>query len=145
MNKLKIIIACDEQNPVFDHLATYLEEKSHNVTRAGAMVDEASQWHWAVIGAEAAKRVSDGEFDRAILMCWSGTGISMAANKIVGARAALCWDTETAKLARKWNDANILCLSQRFTSQALAEEIVDAFLAGEFDGEGPNQVDKLQD
>ncbi len=91
--------------------------------------EERDDWAWA--SEAAARDVAEGRADQAVVACWTGTGASIAANKVAGARAALCADAETASGARKWNDANVLALSLRTTSEALLEEILDAWFAGE--------------
>ena len=73
--------------------------------------------------------VLEGECDTGIACCWTGTGVCIAANKVTGARAALCWDAATARGARLWDYANLLALSLRYTSQVMAEEIMQAWLA----------------
>ena len=80
---------------------------------------------------ELARDVAEGAADQGIVCCWTGTGASIAANKVPGVRAALCGDAETARGARRWNDANVLALSLRSTSQPVLEEILDAWFAGE--------------
>src|SRR5205085_8186379 len=86
---------------------------------------ERDDWAWA--SEAAARDVASGEAEQAVVCCWTGTGASIAANKVPGVRAALCGDAETARGARKWNDANVLALSLRSTSEALLEEILDAW------------------
>lgn len=140
---MKLIVASDEKTNLSQSVSQYLKEKDHQVILMGDLVRENGKW--AEIGKEAALKVAKGEADQAILFCWSGTGICMAANRIKGARAALCWDAETARLARKWDDANILCMSLRYTSENLAEEILDAWFSTKFDEEGLNEVHKLDD
>ncbi len=139
---MKIVVASDEKTYLTDKVIKYLKEKGHELILLGALVDEKND-RWAEIGKEAAEKVARGEVDQGILFCWSGTGICMAANRIKGVRAALCWDAETARLARKWDDANVLCLSLRFTSKALAKEILDTWFGTKFDEEGLNEVRKL--
>jgi ribose 5-phosphate isomerase B len=78
---------------------------------------------------EVAEQVSVGKYNQAVLFCWTGTGISLAANKVRGIRAALCHDAETAKGARKWNDANILAMSLRTVSEQVAKEILDSWFS----------------
>jgi ribose 5-phosphate isomerase B len=78
--------------------------------------------------------VATGEFDRGIVCCWTGTGASIAANKVRGVRAALCGDAQTAAGARKWNDANVLALSLRTMSDAVAVEIADAWVETDYAG-----------
>lgn len=140
---MKIILAADEKTNLTDSIQEYLKEKGHEVTLLGDLSDESKKWHWAEISQEAAKIVANAENTQGIFLCWSGTGISIAANKIKGIRAALCWDAETARLARKWNNANVLCMSLRFTSETVAKEIMDMWFTTEFDEEGLNQVEKL--
>ncbi|HEY4823634.1 MAG TPA: RpiB/LacA/LacB family sugar-phosphate isomerase, partial [Solirubrobacteraceae bacterium] len=90
---------------------------------------ERSDWAWA--SEAAARDVAEGRAEQAIVACWTGTGASIAANKVPGVRAALCADAPTAQGARRWNDANVLALSLRSTSQAELLEILDAWFAGE--------------
>jgi ribose 5-phosphate isomerase B len=78
---------------------------------------------------EVAQGVANGVFEMGVLFCWTGTGISLAANKVKGIRAALCNDAETAAGARKWNDANVLAMSLRSTSEQVAKEILEAWFA----------------
>lgn len=105
-----------------------LESRGHSVTKFGALADgDRVDWAWS--GEAAARDVATGPADQAIVCCWTGTGVSIAANKVRGARAALCADAATAEGARKWNDANILALSLRTTSRAELNEILDAWFA----------------
>jgi ribose 5-phosphate isomerase B len=82
------------------------------------------------VGRTVAEAVAGGEADFGVLCCWTGTGVSIAANKVPGIRAALCADAQTAQGAREWNDANVLCLSIRATSAAVAGEMLTAWFAG---------------
>ena len=123
----------------------YLESKRHKLVLLGNLVNEKKKWKWAEIGKEAAQKVVSSKVDQGILFCWSGTGICMAANRFKGARAALCWDAETARLARKWDNANILCMSLRYTSEKVAQEILDAWFSTEFDEEDLNEAHKLDE
>ena len=92
----------------------------------GALSDEErDDWAWA--SEAAARDVADGRAEQGIVCCWTGTGASIAANKVAGVRAALCADAETARGARKWNDANVLALSLRTTSEAVLAEILDGW------------------
>lgn len=99
----------------------------HEVTRFGAF--DMANAPWPKVAAEVATTVANGKADLGILFCWTGTGISLAANKVKGIRAALCNDAETAAGARKWNDANVLALSLRSTSEQVAKEILDAWFS----------------
>ncbi len=85
-------------------------------------------------GALVGRAVASGEVERGVLICGSGIGISMAANKIAGVRAALCWNEETARLAREHNDANILCFGARFIEPAMAARMVSVFMETDFAG-----------
>lgn len=140
---MRVIFGSDEQTVVTDAITAWLRENGHAVTEIGHLVDEGGKWKWAEIGRATGEAVAAGKADAGIVCCWSGTGVAMAANRINGARAALCWDAETATLARKWDDANILALSLRFTSETVAQEILAAWFAGRFDEEGLGQVAKL--
>jgi ribose 5-phosphate isomerase B len=121
---MKIAVAADERTGIADVLAEELRKRGHEPIPHGALNDdERDDWAWA---SEAA----DGRADQGIVCCWTGTGASIAANKVPGVRAALCGDAETADGARKWNDANVLALSLRTTSPALLSEILDAWFAG---------------
>ena len=140
---MKLVIASDEKTHLTNSVVSYLKKKDHKLTLLGDLVDKKKRWKWVDIGVEAAKKVVSSKADYGIVFCWSGTGITMAANKVKGARAALCWDKETASLARKWDDANILGMNLRATSESVAKEIIDAFLSTEFDEESLNQAHKL--
>ena len=85
-------------------------------------------------GASVGRAVASGEVERGVLVCGSGIGISIAANKVPGVRAALCWNEETAKLAREHNDANVLCIGARFISPELAARMIRVFMEANFAG-----------
>lgn len=140
---MKAIITSDEKTILTDAVAEYLKEKGHEVVLHGALIERNDKW--AEIGKEAAEKIMRGEADTGIFFCWSGTGICMAANKVDGVRAALCWDEETVKLARKWDDANILCLSLRYISEEEVKKMLDAWFATEFNEEGLSQAHKLDE
>jgi ribose 5-phosphate isomerase B len=127
---MRISIAADELAGVAQALAPQLQRRGHSTIAHGALGDgERSDWAWA---AEAAARdVAEGRAEQAIVCCWTGTGASIAANKVASVRAALCPDAATADGARRWNDANVLALSLRSTSEAELAEILDAWFAGE--------------
>lgn len=128
---MRIAIAADERTGIAEALAGELERRGHEVvSQHGALTaDERDDWAWA--SEAAARRVAEGEADQAVVCCWTGTGASIAANKVDGVRAALCGDAQTAEGARRWNDANVLALSLRTTTAALLEEILDAWLASD--------------
>ena len=127
---MRISVAADERTGVADAVVEELRRRGHDPLVHGALnADERDDWAWA--SEAAARDVADGRADQAVVCCWTGTGASIAANKVGGIRAALCGDAETARGARRWNDANVLALSLRSTSPALLEEILDAWFEGE--------------
>jgi ribose 5-phosphate isomerase B len=127
---MKIAIAADEMTGIAPALAGALEDRGHQILAHGVFAErERDDWAWAA--ETAARDVAAGRAEQAIVCCWTGTGASIAANKVPGIRAALCADATTAAGARRWNDANVLALSLRTTSAAELEEILDAWLAGE--------------
>jgi ribose 5-phosphate isomerase B len=123
---MRIAIAADERTGIADALVDQLQARGHELILHGAYApQERPDWAWA--SENAARDVAAGRAEQAIVACWTGTGASIAANKVRGIRAALCGDAPTAAGARKWNDANVLALSLRATSQAELEEILDAW------------------
>jgi len=127
---MRIAVAADEKTGVAQAVVDELRRRGHEVRPHGALTDdERDDWAWA--SEAAARDVAEGVADQAVVCCWTGTGASIAANKVEGVRAALCADAETARGARKWNDANVLALSLRTTSDALLGEILDAWFEGE--------------
>jgi ribose 5-phosphate isomerase B len=125
---MRFSVAADERVGVADAVVEQLRERGHDVTTHGALIDaERDDWAWA--SEAAARDVAEGRADQAVVCCWTGTGASIAANKVAGVRAALCTDAQTADGARRWNDANALALSLRATSEAELAEILDAWLA----------------
>ena len=125
---MRIAVAVDELTGVAEIVPEALRARGHEPVLHGALAPgERADWAWA--SELAARDVVDGRVDQAVVCCWTGTGASIAANKVRGARAALCADAETAAGARRWNDANVLALSLRTTSAAQLEEILDAWFA----------------
>jgi ribose 5-phosphate isomerase B len=125
---MRIALAADELTGVAGEIAQSLRRRGHRVLLHGALAQgERDDWAWA--SEAAARDVADGRADQALVCCWTGTGASIAANKVGGVRAALCADAPTAAGARRWNDANVLALSLRSTSAALLEEILDAWFS----------------
>jgi ribose 5-phosphate isomerase B len=125
---MRISVSADERTGVAEAVADALRARGHDVLEHGALRDgERPDWAWA--SEAAARDVADGRADQAVVCCWTGTGASIAANQVPGIRAALCGDAETAAGARRWNDANVLALSLRTTSEALLGEILDAWFA----------------
>ncbi len=123
---MKIAVGSDERNVTTDAVVEALRQRGIDVELHGPLNGEGKEW--AEVSEEVARAVSDGGAERGIVFCWTGTGCSIAANKVGGVRAALCTDAETARGARRWNDANVLAMSLRLTTPILAREIVDAFL-----------------
>ncbi len=123
---MRIAVSSDMDTPVARRVIEELEARGHEPTSHGALAaGERSDWAWA--SERAAREVADGTADQGVVCCWTGTGASIAANKVSGVRAALCGDAETARGARAWNDANVLALSLRSTSEALLGEILDGW------------------
>jgi ribose 5-phosphate isomerase B len=126
---MKVSVAADERTGVADAVVSELERRGHEPIVHGALSDEErDDWAWA--SEAAARDVAAGRADQGIVCCWTGTGASIAANKVPGIRAALCGDADTAGGARRWNDANVLALSLRTTSEAMLGEILDAWFSG---------------
>ncbi len=128
LTAMRICVSSDMATGVAEILPTELERRGHEVFVAGALSEtDRADWAWA--SEAAARKVTEEQFDQAIVCCWTGTGASIAANKVAGIRAALCVDAETAAAARKWNDANVLAISLRLTSPATLSEILDAWFS----------------
>ena len=135
---MRISVAADERTGVADAVVEELRRRGHEPLLHGALsVEERDDWAWC--SEAAARDVAEGRAEQAVVCCWTGTGASIAANKVAGVRAALCADAETARGARRWNDANVLALSLRATSPALLEEILD----GWFDGAPSEDADDV--
>jgi ribose 5-phosphate isomerase B len=127
---VKIAVAADERTGVAEAVVDELRRRGHEPILHGALnEDERDDWAWA--SEAAARDVVEGRAEQGIVCCWTGTGASIAANKVPGIRAALCGDAETARGARRWNDANVLALSLRATSEAVLDEILDGWFGGE--------------
>ncbi len=133
---MKLSVGSDMDMHVARVVFDKLREGGHEVVVYGPVVDQKILW------PEVARRVAEdvvaGRADEGVLFCWTGTGVSMAANKVPGIRAALCDDAETARGARLWNKANVLCMSLRRTSEVVAEEILDKWFETEYQ---PNEED----
>ena len=127
---MRIAVSSDERTGVASAVVEQLRARGHEPVGHGAL-SEAERDDWAWASEAAARDVAEGRAEQAVVCCWTGTGASIAANKVRGVRAALCGDAATAEGARRWNDANVLALSLRTTSEALLEEILDAWFAAE--------------
>ena len=134
---MRIAFGTDERTEVTDSITARLAEWGHE----GVVVGEGEPW--PDVGRRIGEAVAGGEAARGVVCCWTGTGVSMAANKVPGVRAALCTDAETARGARRWNDANVLALGLRLTTATVAEELLDAFLASDFDPGEATEIAKL--
>jgi ribose 5-phosphate isomerase B len=125
---MRVAVAADERVGIAAAVLEELRERGHEPIPHGALSEsERDDWAWA--SESAARDVADGRAEQGIVCCWTGTGASIAANKVPGVRAALCGDARTAEGARRWNDANVLALSLRTTSQAELIEILDAWFS----------------
>ena len=122
----KIAVGSDERTSVTDSVVDHLRRAGADVELHGPL--NGRPMDWVDVGREVGERVASGACQQGVLFCWTGTGVSIAANKVPGIRAALCGDAQTARGARKWNDANILVMSLRATPEAVAKEICDAWL-----------------
>jgi ribose 5-phosphate isomerase B len=133
---MRIAIGSDERTHLTDVVVADIQRRGHDVTLFGPLAGR--EQYWPAVAQEVAEEVTAGKADEAILFCWTGTGISLAANKVPGIRAALVQDAETARGARLWNKANVLCLSLRATSEVVAQEILEAWFNNAYE---PNEVD----
>lgn len=134
---MKFLIGTDEAREVVEHVARHLRSRGHEATLLPAIT-------WGEMATTVARRVASGEFDHGIVCCWTGTGASIAANKVRGIRAALCNDASTAAGARKWNDANVLALSLRLLSEPIATEILDAWLESTYAGSEDESLARIR-
>lgn len=124
---MRIAFGTDEHMPLTESIVEALAELGHEV------VVDIEDEPWPDVGRRVAEAVAGGQAERGVVCCWTGTGVSIAANKVEGIRAALCTDAETARGARRWNDANVLALGLRLTSSTVAREMVEAFLTTDTD------------
>ena len=124
---MRVVLGSDERTALTDAVRDDLVARGAEVVLVGPPAGEPQEW--AEVGRRVGESVATGATETGVLFCWTGTGASIAANKVRGVRAALCADAETAAGARRWNDANVLALSLRTTSAAQLEEILDAWFA----------------
>lgn len=122
---MKLAVGSDERSPLTDALLAQLQADGHQVTAFGPLSGDSLEW--PEVASQVAEAVAGGTVEEGIVCCWTGTGVSIAANKVPGVRAALCADGETARGARLWNDANVLCLSLRLTSIPVMREILNTW------------------
>jgi ribose 5-phosphate isomerase B len=130
------VLGSDERTPLTDAVVDDLRSRGAEVALVGPPGGE--ERAWAEVGRDVGEQVADGRADSGVLFCWTGTGASIAANKVRGVRAALCTDAETAAGARRWNDANVVVMSLRLTSPQVAHEILDAWF-----GTAPDPAEAL--
>ena len=134
---MRVALGSDERTPLTDAVTADLRERGHQVVLVGPPAGEAKQW--AEVGRDVGELVASGTCQTAVLFCWTGTGASIAANKVPGVRAALCTDAATAAGARRWNDANVVVMGLRLTSADVAHEMLDAWFGADPDpGEARN-------
>lgn len=138
---MKIAVGSDELTHLTDFVLQKLQDRGVEIELHGVFRGEALCW--VDVADAVAERVASGGVAAGIIFCWTGTGVSIAANKIPGVRAALCADAETARGARKWNDANILVMSLRLISEPVADEILEAWLSTSFLAEEAETVAKV--
>lgn len=128
---MRFLLGSDDSDELVDRVVALLEARGHEVTRLPTD-------RWPAVARRVGEGVAGGEADQGVLFCWTGTGTSMAANKVAGVRAALAWDPWIARGAREWNDANVLVMSLKRTDAAAAEAILDAWL--EVEGPDPDEA-----
>jgi ribose 5-phosphate isomerase B len=124
--RARVAVGSDERTSSTDAAIEHLRLRGLDVVAAGPLADRPADW--VQVAEEVGRSVTEGRTEKAVLFCYTGTGASMAVNKIPGVRGALCVDAETARGARRWNDANVLVLSYRLATDTLVREIIDAFL-----------------
>jgi ribose 5-phosphate isomerase B len=138
---MRIVLGSDERTALTDAVTDDLRARGHEVALVGPPGGQ--DLAWADVGRRVGAMVAGGESDSGVLFCWTGTGASIAANKVPGVRAALCTDAATAAGARRWNDANVLVLSLRLTSPTVASEMLDAWFTTDPDPSEADNIEKL--
>lgn len=143
---MKIAIGSDERTHLTDVLIAELQRRGHQVQPFGPLADHDPEHDWPITSSKVAQAVANKQADEGIVLCWTGTGASIAANKVPGIRAALCQDAPTASGARRWNHANVLALSLRTTTEAIAKEILDAWFSTPYSDDEWNcqQIARIQ-
>jgi len=127
LRRVRIAFGTDEDTPLTAEVVSDLRARGHEVEQVAVGAQ------WPEVGRAVGAAVAGGDAERGVVCCWTGTGVAMAANKVPGVRAALCTDAATAQGSRRWNDANVLAFGLRLTTQELAREMVDSFLATDAD------------
>lgn len=139
---MRVALGSDEKNALTDAVEADLRRRGHDVVLVGPPGKQMLQW--ADVGRTVGEMVADGAADTGVLFCWTGTGASIAANKVHGVRAALCTDRATAEGARKWNDANVLVMGLRLTSPTVASEMLDAWFSTDPDPSEAENIAKVE-
>lgn len=139
---MRVVLGSDERTELTDAVRADLERRGIEVVLVGPPAGD--DLEWADVGRRVGDAVATGEVDWGVLFCWTGTGASIAANKVAGVRAALCTDAATAAGARTWNDANVLVMSLRLTSPQVAHEMLDAWFATEADPAEAANIARLE-
>ncbi|HMK10409.1 MAG TPA: RpiB/LacA/LacB family sugar-phosphate isomerase [Acidimicrobiales bacterium] len=134
---MRVAFGTDEQTALTDTIVALLTDRGHDVDIV-ALGDP-----WPDAGRLVGEAVGSGRCERGVVCCWTGTGVSIAANKVPGVRAALCTDATTAAGARRWNDANVLALGLRLTTMTTAEEMIDAFLTTDVEPSELGTIERL--
>jgi len=132
---MRIAYGADDRNATTAAVVEYLTAQGHEV------VDATTDERWPEIGAAVGRAVVAGTADLGVVLCWTGTGTAIAANKVPGVRAALAWDVWIARGARRWNDANVLAMSLKRLAPDVAVEVLAAFL--DTDGPDPDEADNI--
>src|SRR6266511_4537426 len=140
--RMRVAFGSDERTSLTDAVAEDLARRGHEVRLVGPPGGEDKQW--AEVGREVGELVAGGKCETAVLFCWTGTGASIAANKVPGVRAALCTDSAPAAGARQWNDANVLVMGLRLTSPELAHEMLDEWFEGKPDPSEAGNIARLE-
>ena len=135
---MRIAFGTDERTPLTDAAVERLRAEGHQVDVVADGID------WPLAGRAVGEAVAHGDAERGVVCCTTGTGVSIAANKVAGVRAALCTDAATAEGARRWNDANVLAFGLRLTTEQLVGEMLDAFLGTPFDEEEAGYVARVE-
>jgi ribose 5-phosphate isomerase B len=142
---VRVALGADEATPLTDALARDLAARGHEVVLVGPIGQPGGETkQWPEVGHEVGEMVAGGDVDTGVVCCWTGTGVSIAANKVAGVRAALCTDAATAAGARTWNDANVLVVGLRLTSPEVAHEMLDAWFATEPDPAEAGNIARLE-
>jgi ribose 5-phosphate isomerase B len=139
---MRVALGSDEPYPVHETVQGWLEQRGHIVVPFGSVATGTDQ-SWALTAEHAASAVATSQCEQAILFCWTGTGMSIAANKVAGIRAALCTDPGQAAAARIWNNANVLCLSNRTLAGDMAKELLAAWFDTEPGDKGKAGIAQL--